>query len=209
MLKTYINKLKLDDSELAQCIVEAYQTLYHGTPKVYGDFEYHATGKGNDALGPGFYFTNNPQTASGYAGTEHGANVRAVRLDIEKPIIIDRNKDTKQKPLTRLQIKKLLIASPYFEDSLYNYGDWGTYGKHTVLNDAIDAFSGSDLYRQLSMIMGDFYNDELKEFAPRCKKLVGYDGIIYNLGEGLSEDGNDEVHYVAWLPSQIKSIYQK
>lgn len=177
--------------------------LFHGTPKVFGDFEYHTTGKGDDALGAGFYFSEDPEIANGYTGwNEEGGNVRPARITMDKPIIVDHDGHTTQKTLTRMQIRKLIMLAPdYINDGLTNFGDPSYEGVEKVMREAINAYdhSGDDLLDQISAINNDFYHRDIELLAPAVKKVTGYDGIIQKF--------DDYNNYVVWNKDQIKPLH--
>jgi hypothetical protein len=205
----FLNSLRTDsNSETINAIIEGYQAIfemdykaYHGTSKVFGDFDYSSTGKGTDQLGPGFYFTDSPDEAAGYAGTGEGANIRPAYVSIQKPIILDEDENTKQRSLTPIQISKIMKGSPDLDAALSNFGDVSYEGFNKVFNGAVKAYVGMDLFDQLKSLMNDFFKWDLQYFAPAIKKATGYDGIIKTVATG-------HTHYVAWFPSQIRSIYK-
>ena len=129
---------------------------YHGTGHDIKSFSHEFVGKGNDALGSGFYFTENPHVASGYAGgAEHdlqkkemdnsnvAPNVLPVHLKLTKAV-------SHTKPLTRVQIGKIIKSAPNYKDSLYNFGDIDYEGEHRVLNDAVNSYKDLPSDRDLS-----------------------------------------------------------
>jgi hypothetical protein len=68
--------------------------MYHGTKASFADFDIKKFGTSDDGLlGKGFYFTYNPEEASGYAlsaiyGDGDAPNVKPVYLSIKNPFII-------------------------------------------------------------------------------------------------------------------------
>ena len=69
-------------------------TFYHGTRASFEEFGRTAIGSATDKgwFGEGFYFTRNPEAASGYAdrhSAAEGANVLPVRLQMRNPLVID------------------------------------------------------------------------------------------------------------------------
>ena len=172
--------------------------MYHGTSADFPSFGYEYADKGEGASGMGFYFTNMHHTASGYAMQNReisGANVIPVFLHISKPM------DSEYKRLlNRMQIKQLMLMAPDLDMGLSNFGDVEYEGKNKVLNSAIDGYHeyGYDtLLRQLNSIGNDFYSGENEAFLKAIIAITGFNGVVKKLGE--------EVYYVAWDPSQIKS----
>ncbi len=60
------------------------ETVYHGTPNTFTEFNYNNIGSNGTAMGKGFYFVNNKDFASGYT-TENG-NIVEAYIDIKKPL---------------------------------------------------------------------------------------------------------------------------
>lgn len=168
--------------------------MYHGTSADFAKFSYEYADKGSSAYGMGFYFTNMPHTASGYAGGDN-PNVMATYLNIKKPMPSDYSK-----LLNRAQIKKIILSSPIFDEALSNYGDVSYVGKSAVLNEAIDAFDNccDTLLTQLNYIANDFYSGENKAFLNAIRTISGFDGVKH-----IFENG--ETFFIAWNNGQIKS----
>lgn len=192
-MKSYYDKLL----EMAE------YKAFHGTPNVFYEFDHRLSG--NEGLGAGFYFTDDPSEASGYAEPKYkddldNSNIKIVKLNINNPIILDLDNNPKQRPLNRTQISKLLKASPYFDESLMNFGDVEYEGFDKVFSEAVSGFLNMDLFRQFELIRGDFYDDDLKIYAPIFKKITGYDAVkkTYNDGHNV---------YVVWDNDQIKNYY--
>lgn len=175
--------------------------MYHGTAADFSRFGYEYADTGEGAHGMGFYFTNMPHTASGYAqGKEAsinpGSNVIPVYLNISKPM--DSNY---KRLLNKPQIKQLILLSPNIDDALSNFGDVEYSGKARVLNDAIAAYDDccDTLLQQLNSIARDFYNSENESFLKAAIAVTGFNGVKHGFEGG-------EIFYVAWDPSQIKSM---
>lgn len=178
--------------------------VYHGSGVGIPEFKYEFTDKGNDQIGSGFYFTTNPNTASGYAhrtnelgeqklGGEHEPSVVKTYLSLQNPLDAE-----SKKPLTRSQVKNIIEASPDLDEALSNWGDVEFEGKSKVLKSAIDAYVNIDSpLKQLSQISSDFYSGKIQEFNAIAHKATGYDGV--------KQEYKDETHYAAWFPTQIKS----
>jgi hypothetical protein len=191
---------------------------FHGTPVVFGDFSYEHVGKGNDSLGVGFYFADQPEVAGFYAEGDEGANIRPVTLVMDKPIHLDEHDVPKERPLTRLQIKKIILKAPDLDDALSNFGDVSYEGMPKVLNHAVELISGGyDVVEQINMLWRDIYHrDDLKYFASVIKKVTGYDGIIktwvggieldYDINTDAPNSDASSTHYVVWDVDQIKPL---
>lgn len=169
--------------------------MYHGTSQDFARFAYEYADKGNGAYGMGFYFTNMPHTASGYAGGDY-PNVIPTYLNIKKPMPSDYTRT-----LNRNKVQAFLLASPTFEESLSNYGDIENEGKRNVLNTAVDQFVeyGDTLLRQLNSIANDFYRDQNEAFLNAARKITGFDGVMHQFENG-------EIFFIAWDSNQIKSV---
>lgn len=176
---------------------------FHGTTRDFKVFSYDYTETGNDEVGAGFYFTNDPKDAEGYA-TGDGGNIMPTIITINKPITIDGNGKTKQKALSPIAVRKLLEMAPNIEEYLGdNWGDIDHEGYAKVFNMAHKAFSQpKDLLYQVLQIQGDLYSKHIKEFAIAMKKVTGYDGIIKTWDNGVT------THYIVWDNTQIRSKYQ-
>lgn len=187
--------------------------VYHGTGADIKNFSYDFTGKGNDQLGSGFYFTDSPDTASGYTARQQNdqptpggeqANVMRVYLSLKNPIIVGQT----HRKFTAAQIQKIISAAPELEDKLWDFGDWQTDGKAKVMRDAVklymDAQTPEDTLHIIHMLANDFFRENVKEFNQVLKTVTGYDGVIRTMGADDVWSPN-ETHYVAWFPSQIRS----
>lgn len=169
--------------------------FYHGTDKNFNAFSHNTLGVGNDSYGSGFYFTNKPEVASGYAVNKDSPdqpNVMKVHLRLEKPIDPE-----DEKPLRRDHIKKILMTAPNHMDSLMNFGDVNREGYHKVLNGAVDAFAELPKYHAMNALHNDFYNGHPSEFLKNFTKATGHDGVIIKHG--------DHTIVNVFHPNQIKS----
>ena len=59
---------------------------YHGSPNKFFTFDRNRIGKGTDQFGAGFYFATDENSAHSY-----GDNIHKIYLNIEKPIVINRD----------------------------------------------------------------------------------------------------------------------
>lgn len=172
--------------------------VYHGANADIQAFNHQYIGKGLDQFGPGFYFTTQTHTASGYADTKKdNAVVYPVYLNIKNPLNANFSKR-----LTKLQIKKFLINAPNIDQALENYGDVDYEGYNKVFNEALNTmfeYQNDTLLKTLHTINNDFYQHHDSEFLYAVSKILKYDGI--------QVDFNDEKFYIAFFPNQIKSIF--
>jgi hypothetical protein len=137
---------------------------------------------------------------------------------MDKPIHLDEHDVPKERPLTRLQIKKIILKAPDLDDALSNFGDVSYEGMPKVLNHAVELISGGyDVVEQINMLWRDIYHrDDLKYFASVIKKVTGYDGIIktwvggieldYDINTDAPNSDASSTHYVVWDVDQIKPL---
>ena len=168
--------------------------VYHGSKSDISSVDTLKYGVGKDEYGSGFYTTTEKHTASGYAeGDGDGGNVIPLYVRILKPVNVN-------KALTRLQIHKLIISSPDFNESIQNFGDVSFEGYVKVLDSAIDQYVDMEGLYCLNMIATDFWKGNEGKFLEAANKITKYDGVINKFENG-------ETFYVSWLPNQIKSVY--
>lgn len=127
-------------------------TMYHGTTTDNkGVFQRSEDG----ALGPGIYFTENPDAASSYAGDREGAHVVPVYLSIKNPLEI---KYDPAKPAAQQ-----IAEDPKFADeNFFSKGAARRWGR-----EQFDDYAG----------IGD------EEF-PRMLRDAGYDGVVLRGPDG-------------------------
>ncbi len=174
---------------------------YHGTGSDIHAFSHDYVGKGKDQFGTGFYFTDSPDTASGYAlDTEHdgkGTNPNIIPVHLALTKAVPHNK-----PFTKLQIHKLIRNAPDWNDLICNVGDVDYEGEHKVMRNAVDLYKDSDAIDALHTIQNDFYPHHPKEFLTNVTKYTGYDHSIHEMGNG-------EKVAVVFHPHQIRSVHAK
>lgn len=173
-------------------------TFYHGTNADIQKFSHDYIGKGNDQYGSGFYFTNVPNVASGYA-TDHDRggtpNVLPVHLKLENPI--DHSGTT---PLKRQHIEQIIKSAPDLDDSLTNYGDVDYEGFGKVLKRAVDSYTDLPKFHAMNALHNDFYDGHPSTFLQNFTKITGHDGVVHE-----SKPGEYIVN--VFHPHQIKSVY--
>jgi len=182
------------------------ERLYHGTTKDFGSFshKHQYSGEGGSHSGSGFYFTDNPESASRYSMMrgESGSNVMPVHLNIKKPLHFDweQGETTGAKlKLTPAQVRSIMLAHPKIKDEdespLTNWGDIRGASFNKTLNDAVNSYAGSSM---LAALRNDFFGDNHEQWLRALHKATGYDS-------GTTVTPNGERHYIAWFPEQIKS----
>lgn len=194
------------------------ERVYHGTGNLenLASFDPSMTGKGNDQLGSGFYFTTHPDEASGYATsvtpnveegtTKLGGNsspgVVAAHLAIRKPIKIgpqgyglnDSNVN-----LSHDQVKRIMEHNPKLRDPekspLNDHFDISRGVTSKMIHDVAGYYTGKG---KLFMLENDMFKDDPTNYRRALHNVLGYDGVMKDFGDGRK-------HYVAWFPEQVKS----
>jgi hypothetical protein len=184
----------------------AKKRLYHGTSKDFDAFSHKHmySGEGGSHSGSGFYFTDNPESASHFAGMkgESGANVRPVYLSVKKPLKFDwaQGETTGADiTLTPSQVRSIMLEHPEIknpdESPLTNWGDIRGSGFNKTLNDAVKSYAGSSM---LAALRNDFFGNDYERWLKALNKATGYDS-------GMTTTPAGDTHYIAWFPEQIKS----
>jgi hypothetical protein len=172
--------------------------VYHGTGADIEAFDPDRTGKGNDQLGSGFYFTSDEDTAKGYAGEK--GNLTPSYLSIQKPIVLGAEQGSLSGVrLTAKQAEAIMLLAPnIFDAEKSPLVDWVDNGgkKFTKAHVARVATNYVD---QLGSLENDFFRDNATAFREAVNKVTGYDGVSKVFPSG-------ERHFVAWFPEQIKSV---
>lgn len=194
------------------------RVVFHGTGNTSGiessGFNYRFAGRGNDALGCGFYFTNQRDTAHGYTtrrlepellklGGEETPGVVEAYLRLRNPVETSSDAGKAffdQLPaISRDQMRRLLAAAPDIKDPdgpLINFGDTYHEGVARVFERALASYANGGPGAYLTLF-NDFYRGEVERFLRAFSQLTGYDGMMHRFDTG-------EVHYVAWFPEQVK-----
>jgi len=190
---------------------KAKERLYHGTGNLEGltSFDPAMTGKGVDQLGSGFYLSNDPEEASGYAGKFHAhtgeenksPGVVAAHVAIRNPIKIGKKgmslKDARIN-LSHDQVKQIMEHVPDLRhperSPLYNHVDTSRGVTPHMINDIAKLYTGNTLHA----LENDMFYDNPTAYRTALNKVLGYDGVVKDFGNGRK-------HYVAWFPNQIKS----
>lgn len=196
---------------------KAKERVYHGTGNLEGltSFDPTMTGKGNDQLGSGFYFTTHPDEASGYAtsvtpnvsegtpklGGHSSPGVVAAHLAIRKPIKIGPKGSSLNDARINLshdQIKQIMAHAPDImhpeRSPLGNHVDVSRGVTPKIIHDIAKLYTGNALHA----MENDLFADNPTAYRKALNKVLGYDGVIKDFGNGRK-------HYVAWFPEQVKS----
>lgn len=105
--------------------------VYHGSPYYFTEFDYSRMGQIGTSEGFGFYFTDNPQIALGYAFTQ-GNKGYLYTADFFGRKGLSPTRIT----LTVTDLKQFLTRIHRIGQYLDNYGDSNFEGFHNVLNRA-------------------------------------------------------------------------
>ena len=190
---------------------KAKERLYHGTGNLEGltSFDPATTGKGLDQLGSGFYLSNDPEEASGYAGDFHAHSGRenpspgvvAAHVNIKKPIRIGKkgmSLNDARVNLTHDQVKRIMEHAPNLrhpeESPLANHVDTSRGVTPQMIHDIAKLYTGNNLHA----LQNDIFPNDPTAYRQALHQTTGYDGVMKDFGNGRK-------HYVAWFPNQIKS----
>lgn len=189
-------------------------TLYHGSAHEFTSFDPSTLGKGNDSWGNGFYFTDQKQTAEGYA-KESGsptANVKEFYLNLENPIYVDgkENMSLNNVLFTAEQAKQILkhhpnvYLQPDSEDEMNILGDYAPNywdkTSHTkeefdkMIDQVAEEYFSDASWVELENVFGKEHG---AQYLQAIHNTTGNDGVVVDFGE-------DGKHYVAWFNNQMK-----
>jgi len=186
--------------------------MYHGTGTTIEAFDPSFTGKGNDQLGSGFYFTTDSDQAKGYEthtlpfsnvgklGGNDNPNTVSAYVSIKKPILLSADQDNlRDVVITQRQAAEIIKRAPNIYDAdespLVNWID--NNGKNFTPNQ-VDKIAKE--YDNPLTLENDFFRDSPTEFRQALHDATGYDGVIKEFPDGSK-------HVVSWFPTQIKSVF--
>ena len=195
-------------------------TYYHGTNKNFNKFDYDFASKdGTDQWGSGFYTTDSPSLASGYASGD-GAVVMPLKIKKNKSLNYNFENDflsssANQNPITKKQLQNILESSPDFENVLWNFGDIGHEGKEAITKKAVNAYMNNEIsptvdldLNKINTIGNDFFRNNAKDLNKAVEKTSGVDSI--NIVGKLSEERNPTRTITNVLnPANIRSQFAK
>lgn len=188
--------------------------VYHGTGTTIEAFDPSFTGKGNDQLGSGFYFTTDTDQAKGYetatipfssegklGGTDN-PNTVAAYVAIKKPIVLSADQENlRDVVITPKQAEAIIKRAPNIYDAeespLVDWIDNG--GKKFTVKDIANVAKN---YENLMTLENDFFRDDATAFREAVFNATGYDGVVKDFA-------NRTRHIVAWFPTQIKSVFNR
>ena len=193
------------------------KVMYHGSWQDFKTFKPSAIKMDKSLMtlwsGPGFYFSDRPETAKIYAGGEDG-RVYSVFLRIENPLVVDETGNAEDAPITAAQAKELFLAGDNTQ-----WLDAGLAAELARMDEADGASRGGrHFYRQMTR------EERVAEFVKRLKtdvvklktaaqafgarsqrkflqtvcRVTGHDGVIHTLAPEV-------VEYVVYDPAAVKS----
>lgn len=170
------------------------RSFYHGSPYRIDRFSLDFCGKGTDQSGSGIYVTTDKYHAMGYcqqneqkrttfSGAHEDPCLYKVKLSVKSALGVN-----DIRPLTRHQVRQIMVASPSLDDALWNFGDLGFESRDKVMNRAIEGYAHIDdtpVLRVLHMLSNDFFDGHVREFNKALLDVLGYDHIIDEIGDHL------------------------
>lgn len=201
--------------------------VYHGTGTNIEAFDPAFTGQGNDQYGSGFYFTDNWDTAYGYAtaclkandgttlpkpGGKDRPHVIEAYLDIHNPIYVDGKQysNLRHIEITGPDVFQIFKRMPALYFSIYDDdcpNPLGDYFPEVWENPPTSVRQFNRYILRLAMEyfnstdlfqLDCFFKEFPTEFREALHEVFGYDGVVVRF--------ETSSHYVAWFPEQIKSI---
>lgn len=143
---------------------------YHGSIHRFDWFSPEYIGKGHDAQGPGYYFTNSEADAALYGAT----NIIKVSIDFNK-IVPDKGR------INRNVVERFIKASPNLEIVLSNYDENPNIAYRKLLNNIMNSNGPRDAY--LTIWAECYRHSELLWMENMVK--LGYTGSVVNMREGV------------------------
>lgn len=142
---------------------------YHGTDSLFDMFDLSFSRDGNDANGPGVYFTTSKDEACHY-----GKYLITAELNLRTFI-------TSNKRANINVVKKMINLSPEKDDVLTNFDE----DPRKAYNNAIkQIFINDDAKETYERVWYDFYRDDNKLYCENMAKL-GFDAVKINTHVGF------------------------
>ena len=179
--------------------------FYHGTPEAQAiadmGFDPSRLGQGNDQMGAGFYFTDNPYQASGYAQMGNAGvfpsllrTNKSKEVDIDSPagFSLEVDSDT---------AFELIRRAPNIRDDdgpLSNFIEPSGMDGYTDddIRSVAEMVAGSDA----DIIQGDFFTNDAGQFLKALTDVTGIDSVVTR-----SARESDPTIRTVFDPSQIRS----
>ena len=165
--------------------------VYHGSLAHFDTFSFKHLGSTGSAHGHGFYFTDDPQLATGYAtkGDEVG-HIYSGFLNIRR-LLGENTKKLRRRDVYNLLHKMVRNGS----EILWDFNDLNKYQLETVLSQAVDQLF--ELNTNDADILAELGNLDNVEDVHRA--FGGSPGYQYTLPDGRH-------YYIALLPNQFKAV---
>lgn len=184
--------------------------VYHGTNGNFTVFDPSKMGVNANAEGPGFYFTNDKNTAEGYQNTnKDNPNLFEVFLNIKNPINLNESNFKKQ------EIKRIIKSVinnetafdpegiPDFRDSfMSNFVDTYSTTESKAIDEVADMLVEDDTKIDFIAGLGNAVGSQ-SLVLKSVKEALGYDATIAD-GYGGRGEGGGSI-FVTWESNQIKS----
>jgi hypothetical protein len=162
--------------------------MYHGTSRTqageaFDTFDTYASNYG--LMGMGGYFTADPEIASRYTkkGGGGAATVYPVYLSIQKPLDMEA-------PADPAAWEKAFPGAGDFHEGGDTNEAWYRAAEEVMIDEGLPRWEGAEAMQ-----------DGLRG--------MGYDGITHLGGGGVNQDGPRHRVYVAFDPTQIKSLFNR
>lgn len=204
------------ESRMARAREQGFDTnvdWFHGTPYAQRiadeGFDPSVLGRGNDQMGAGFYFTDEPYQASGYATNlqaralpEATPGVIPVLLRAQNPNIIDIDAPAGMGiELTADMAADIMKRSPSLrsdEGPLSNFIEASSLDGYTDAD--IEQIAAMYAGRDADILMGDMFQGEGAEFLKALNEATGIDSV-----QTRSARPNDPTVTTVFDPSQARS----
>lgn len=171
--------------------------MYHGTARSGFD-QFDTYGSNYGLMGQGGYFTDNPDVASEY--TEKGA------------IKMERNGEMPTKGIYPVYLS---IQNPIDMAEKADVSKWseafGEYISEDSINEMFDNPSNESVFREVEEVLSQegIPDYEGAEIIQNGIRSMGYDGITHIGGGRVNKDGVRHKVFIAFDPTQIKSIFNR
>lgn len=179
--------------------------FYHGTPVAQAiadmGFDPKLLGQGNDQLGAGFYFTDNPYQASGYAqGANAGVIPSLLRVRNSQEVDIDAPAGFGIE-LDQRTTEDILKSVPNIRDEdgpLSDFIEQTDISGYT--DDDIASVASMYVGRDADILLGDMFKYDADAFLKALTEATGIDSIVTR-----SSRESDPTVRTVFDPSQIRS----
>lgn len=174
-------------------------TVYHGSPSEFNIFDIEKAGKNGVVFGNGFYFTDDKDSADGYANG-NGKTLEGY-LDIKKPASSE-DLTIELSDLKKLYDKLQSREDLYDEDMEMSYIDALLSDYDDDKNTALRTFYFMNNESDVKLIDALSYIENPTEMYKELRNTLGYDGIIVE----KPIYGDDQTYYIAFNSDQFKNV---